>query len=82
MILVDRKGRKFLLTVGTAGIIVSLLCTGLLFHRTEAKHVDVAAALQRMVQRDQTLSLKFDAATAQRLLQSVRRTAKGAQSLQ
>ncbi len=36
--LVDRKGRKFLLAVGTAGIIVSLLCTGALFmsHREAA----------------------------------------------
>ena len=28
VVLVDRKGRKFLLTLGTAGIIVSLICTG------------------------------------------------------
>lgn len=77
VILVDRKGRKFLLTVGTAGIIVSLLCTGLLFHRTEAQHVDVAPALQKMVARDQTLSLKFDGASAQRLLQSIGRSADG-----
>lgn len=81
VILVDRKGRKFLLTVGTAGIIVSLLCTGLLFHRTESKHVDVAAAVQRLVQPDQTLSMKFDGATAQRLLRSVGRSAQGPQSL-
>jgi MFS transporter, SP family, solute carrier family 2 (myo-inositol transporter), member 13 len=70
VILVDRKGRKFLLTVGTAGIIVSLLGTGILFHRTEAKHVDVAAALQSMVRSDQTLALKFDPATANKLLAS------------
>ena len=81
VILVDRKGRKFLLTVGTAGIIISLVCTGLLFHRTEAKHVDVAAALQRLVQPDQTLSLKFDNAAAQKLLGSAGRTAQGPQSL-
>ena len=31
VMLVDRKGRKFLLGVGSAGIIVSLICTGLLF---------------------------------------------------
>ena len=35
VVLVDRRGRKFLLSVGSAGVIVSLLCTGLLFHRTE-----------------------------------------------
>ncbi|HTA49824.1 MAG TPA: MFS transporter, partial [Verrucomicrobiae bacterium] len=33
VMLVDRKGRKFLLSVGTAGIIVSLICTGLLFRQ-------------------------------------------------
>lgn len=81
VILVDRKGRKFLLTLGTAGIIVSLVCTGLLFHRTEAKHVDVAAAVQRLVQPDETLALKFDNRTAQQLLQSAGKTATGAQSL-
>src|ERR1700756_690579 len=35
VMLVDRKGRKFLLGIGSAGIIVSLICTGLLFLRTE-----------------------------------------------
>ena len=38
--LVDRKGRKFLLSVGTAGIIVSLICTGVLFLGTERLRVD------------------------------------------
>jgi len=40
VLLVDRKGRKFLLSVGSAGIIVSLLCTGILFRRTERLRVD------------------------------------------
>src|SRR6266704_3263963 len=31
VMLVDRKGRKFLLGIGTAGIIVSLICTAVLF---------------------------------------------------
>jgi predicted MFS family arabinose efflux permease len=35
--LVDRKGRKFLLVVGTSGIIVSLICVGTLFLRTERR---------------------------------------------
>ena len=33
VMLVDRKGRKFLLSLGTAGIIVSMLCTGILFRQ-------------------------------------------------
>lgn len=35
MVLVDRKGRKFLLKIGTAGIVVGLLGTGFLFNNVE-----------------------------------------------
>src|SRR5208282_1451420 len=35
--LVDRKGRKFLLSLGSAGVIVSLLAVGIIFHQTEAQ---------------------------------------------
>lgn len=44
--LVDRKGRKFLLSIGSAGIIASLIATGFVFGKTEAKRVDVQAAVQ------------------------------------
>src|SRR5579872_532370 len=81
VILVDRVGRKVLLSVGTAGIILSLVASGLLFHRTERKHVNVAAAVQGMAQSDQTLTLNFDASTAQKLLASAGRAARGAESL-
>ncbi|MHB8432965.1 MAG: MFS transporter [Candidatus Tyrphobacter sp.] len=82
VMLVDRKGRKFLLTLGSGGIILSLLGTGVLFHRTEARHVDVTAAVRRMVMPDQTLTLQFDSASAKRLLASAGKTAGGrAQSL-
>ena len=47
--LVDRKGRKFLLSLGSAGIIVSLVCVGLIFHQTEKQRVDVKDAVQAMV---------------------------------
>jgi len=40
IMLVDRKGRKFLLSVGTAGIIISLLAVGFVFRRTESRRVD------------------------------------------
>lgn len=40
MILVDRKGRKFLLTLGTSGIIVGLLGVAALFFNSERKMVD------------------------------------------
>ncbi len=66
--LVDRKGRKFLLTLGTAGIIVSLIGTAVLFLRTEKSNLDVRAAVQSVVNPDQTLNLRFDAAQAGKLL--------------
>ncbi len=68
VLLVDRRGRKFLLTLGTAGIIVSLITVGALFRRTERLHVDAWDAVQSMVKPDQTVTLKFDEAEATRLL--------------
>jgi SP family myo-inositol transporter-like MFS transporter 13 len=55
MTLVDRKGRKFLFTVGTSGIIVSMLCVGGLFVRSEAHRYDARASVQPMVTADQSL---------------------------
>jgi sugar porter (SP) family MFS transporter len=63
VVLVDRKGRKFLLTLGTAGIVFSLLVTGLLFRDVESNRVDLRDDMQRLVSTNQTLSLKFDIKT-------------------
>jgi MFS family permease len=68
VVLVDRKGRKFLLSLGTAGIIVALVCTGLLFRQTEKFRVDVNGAVQAMVRPDQSLSLEYNSMTANELL--------------
>jgi MFS transporter, SP family, solute carrier family 2 (myo-inositol transporter), member 13 len=68
MTLVDRKGRKFLLTLGTSGIIVCLLFVGTMFLRTERNRVDVAGAIQSTVGPEQNLALHFDQGDAQRLL--------------
>jgi MFS family permease len=68
VMLVDRKGRKFLLSVGTAGIIASLICTGLLFRQTEDLRVDSRAAVQSMITADQKLSLLYDQNAAGTLL--------------
>jgi len=68
VVLVDRKGRKFLLAVGTAGIIISLLCTGVIFRRTESERVDVRSAVQSMVSSDQKMSLVYNADLASKLL--------------
>lgn len=66
--LVDRKGRKFLLTLGTAGIILSLCTTAVLFRSNEKVHVDTRDTLQAMVTPDQTLTFPFDPAQAARLM--------------
>ena len=68
VLLVDRKGRKFLLSLGSAGIIVSLLCTGALFRRTEKLRVDSRSAVQSMVISDQKLTLLYDEKAADNLL--------------
>ena len=68
VMLVDRKGRKFLLALGSAGIIVSLICTGLLFGRTENLRVDSRDGVQSMVTADQKLTLVYDQRVADGLL--------------
>ena len=49
VMLVDRKGRKFLLSVGSGGIIVSLIGVAALFHQTESQRVDCHGAVQALV---------------------------------
>ena len=68
VVLVDRKGRKFLLSVGSAGIIVSLVCAGMIFHQTEKLRVDCKDALQPLVATNQTLTLDFNASAATNFL--------------
>jgi MFS transporter, SP family, solute carrier family 2 (myo-inositol transporter), member 13 len=70
VVLVDKKGRKFLLAVGTGGIIVSLICTGVLFLSTERQRVDASRGLQSMVTPDQRLRLAYNGELAGKLLQS------------
>jgi MFS family permease len=66
VILVDRKGRKFLLMLGTSGIVVALLAAGLLFQNVEGEQRDVAAVLQARVQHE-GLDLRLDAKTLETL---------------
>jgi len=68
MVLVDRKGRRFLFILGTGGIIVSLVGVGILFLRSEKVGVDARAQVQSMVGADQELSLHFDPTQATSLL--------------
>lgn len=68
MMLIDRKGRKFLFIMGTAGVTASLITVGLLFVGTERANLDSRSVVQTMVAPDQTLTLPFDPAEAQKLL--------------
>jgi MFS family permease len=68
--LVDRKGRKFLLALGTSGIIVSVIAVGILFLRTEKLNVDCRGLVQSMVSQDQEVTVHFDRAMAEKLLAS------------
>ena len=68
MSLVDRKGRRFLMILGTSGIILSMLSVGAMFLGTERHSVDCRALLQAGVGQDQSLTVRFDQAEAGRLL--------------
>jgi SP family myo-inositol transporter-like MFS transporter 13 len=70
MALVDRKGRKFLLILGTSGIIVSLVAVGTLFLRTEKVSLDARSQVQTMITPSQELTLPFDREIAGQLLTS------------
>lgn len=59
MLLVDRKGRKFLLSLGTTGIVLSLLTAAFLFHRNERYRVDVHKTVQSMVNARSSLTLNY-----------------------
>jgi MFS family permease len=59
VVLVDRKGRKFLLSVGTAGVVVSMVLTAVLFGRSEKNRVDVPQAIQTLVNGRESLQLSF-----------------------
>jgi MFS family permease len=64
--LVDRKGRKFLLMLGSGGIVLALLAAALLFQGAEAGQRDVRAAVAARLQGD-TLALRLDADTLRAL---------------
>ena len=45
--LVDRKGRKFLLNLGTGGIVIACLCGGIIFHQIESQRTNVLTTVQQ-----------------------------------
>jgi SP family myo-inositol transporter-like MFS transporter 13 len=68
MVLVDRKGRKFLLVMGTCGVIVAMAGVGLLFRTTEKLSIDCRDQVQALAGPSQELTLRFDPAEASKLL--------------
>ncbi len=52
VMLVDRKGRKFLLTLGTGGIILSLIVSSAVFYSFESKRVDVKEKVEKLISAD------------------------------
>ncbi len=74
--LVDKKGRKFLLSLGTAGVIVSLLVAAVLFYRTEKLRVDCGSAMQSRIGMNDQLTFRFDQGTSDKLVADSGRTGK------
>jgi MFS transporter, SP family, solute carrier family 2 (myo-inositol transporter), member 13 len=67
MMLVDRKGRKFLFVLGTSGIILSMIIVATLFRQTEKLNIDCRDQIQALVGPDQQLTYQFNQAQAARL---------------
>ena len=68
MMLVDRKGRRFLLILGSTGLMLSLIVVGSLFWQNERGDLECRNAVQTLVGSEQGLTLRFDPAEAARLL--------------
>lgn len=58
--LVDRKGRTFLLRIGTAGVMIALVAGGALFLRVESMRTDVKGQVQ-VAARGNTVTLPLSA---------------------
>jgi SP family myo-inositol transporter-like MFS transporter 13 len=50
--LIDKKGRKFLLTLGTGGIVLALMAIAFFFYGFESHRLDITAQVQRQVQQN------------------------------
>ena len=77
VMLVDRKGRRFLFKIGTVGICLSQLVVGVLFLKSEHLSVDCRRSIQTLVKPDQTVDLRFDQPEARRLLAAHREIGAG-----
>jgi MFS family permease len=64
-LLVDKIGRKILLSVGTAGIIICLTTVGLIYYGFESQRVDVIEQVRNGISDDgRSLSVQVDASLA------------------
>jgi hypothetical protein len=77
VMLVDRKGRKFLLSLGSAGIIVSLICVGFVFQQTEKSRVDCKEPLEALTQDYQDVQVTFDQSAAASRVKGITLTLAG-----
>jgi SP family myo-inositol transporter-like MFS transporter 13 len=55
VLLIDKKGRKFLLTIGTGGIVVALLFAAFVFHSFEAQRVDKKSVVKAEVRNERLI---------------------------
>ena len=58
--LIDRKGRRFLLKLGTGAVVLSLVVVAVSFYSFESKRVDVTGMIQRSIVHD-SISMPMDA---------------------
>ena len=58
--LIDRKGRRFLLKLGTGAVVLSLVLVAVAFYSFESKRVDVTGMVQRSIVHD-SISMPMDA---------------------
>ncbi len=77
VMLVDRKGRKFLLSLGSAGIIASLICVGILFQQTEKSRVDCKDILAAAAEDYQDINVTFDKNAASYRVKGITLTLSG-----
>jgi len=75
MTLVDRKGRRFLMVVGTTGMMLSLAMTGCMFRSAEQRGVDVTAQLRDRVGPEQELSICVNSENVQHWAPGMKRSA-------
>ena len=68
VLLVDRLGRTVLLSIGTAGIVVTLATIGFVFRASESEAIDCREHLSTLITAEQAVVVRFDQALSDRLV--------------